>query len=92
MNLRLEGGLESHEARKNALASIVDDRNDLIHHFLPQFNPNSLESCLESGQNLDRQRDKLLPEIELLRSQIVALQEGIKIVAESLDTSEEETR
>ena len=89
MKLRVEGGLESYEARKDALATIVADRNDLIHHFLTKFDPNSMESCLEAGNCLDRQRDELLSEVELLRSQIMTLQEGIKIMAESLDMSEE---
>ena len=41
------GVLASHEVRKNALAAIVADRNDLIHHLLPKFDPNSMKSCLE---------------------------------------------
>lgn len=77
-----------YESKKQAMASIVDDRNDLIHHLLPKFNPESIESCLEIGQSLDQQREKLLPELDLLKNMVENLQEGKKLLAAFL-TSEE---
>lgn len=77
-----------YESRKQAMASIVDDRNDLIHHLLPKFNPSSIESCLEVDQYLDEQREKLLPEFNLLKNMAENLQNGMKITAEFLTSKE----
>jgi len=77
-----------YETRKQALASIVDDRNDLIHHLLPKFNPHSIESCIEVDQYLDQQREKLLPELDLLKNMVENLQEGRKAIGEFLQSDE----
>ncbi len=78
----------SFEARKQALASIVAERNELIHHFLPRFNPGSLESSQEAEHYLDAQHDKLVPEITNLRSLVDALQNGRELLAEFLQSDE----
>jgi hypothetical protein len=70
------------------MASIVDDRNDLIHHLLPKFNPDSIQSCLEIDQYLDQQREKLLPELELLKRMIESLQKGRQELGEFLQSDE----
>jgi hypothetical protein len=77
-----------YESRKQAMASIVDDRNDLIHHLLPKFDPLSIESCMEVDRYLDQQREKLLPELDLLRNKVESLQEGMKNIAEFLTSKE----
>lgn len=77
-----------YETRKQALASIIDDRNDLIHHLLPKFNPSSINSCLEIDQYLDRQREKLLPELDVLKNIVENLQEGNKTLAAFLASEE----
>jgi len=56
-----------YENKKQALALLVDQRNDLIHHLIPKFNPNSIESCLEIEQYLEQQHKKLIPELNELR-------------------------
>jgi hypothetical protein len=63
---------------------LVDDRNDLIHHLLPRFNPESIDSCLETGHYLDQQREKLIPEYDFLKSLI----EGLKSHADFLNSEE----
>lgn len=77
-----------YETKKQALASIVADRNELIHHLLPKFNPQSIESCLETDQYLDQQREKILPQHEELRNLVNAVQEGIKEHAEFINSEE----
>jgi len=77
-----------YESRKQAMASIIDDRNDLIHHLLPKFKPDLIESCLEIGQYLDQQREKLLPELDLLKNMVENLQEGRKMLAAFLVSEE----
>lgn len=79
-----------YEGRKNALDSIVAERNDLIHHLLPKWNSSSLESSIATEQYLDQQREKILPEFELLKSQIQAMQETIKKHTDFLASDEGE--
>jgi len=85
---RVESDAVYYETKKQALASILSDRNELVHHLLPRFNPHSIESCLETDQHLDQQREKLLPEIGMLRSMIDTLQEGKKKLTEFLNSKE----
>jgi hypothetical protein len=47
----------------------------LIHHLLPRFNPESLDSCSEIRNYLDRQRERLIPEFEYLKSVIESFKE-----------------
>ena len=87
-SFKVECDSDYYETRKQALASIVDDRNDLIHHLLPKFNPDSIASCMEIDQYLDQQREKLLPEFDLLKNMVENLQEGRKILAAFLNSEE----
>ena len=77
-----------YEKRKDALASLVAERNDLIHHLLPRLLPESTDRWLETEKLLDAQRDKLLPEIKNLQSIVDALQEGRKKLAEYICSDE----
>ncbi|MDO9270555.1 MAG: hypothetical protein Q7T96_15740 [Methylobacter sp.] len=77
-----------YENKRQALKSLVDDRNDLIHHLLPRFNPDSLDSCLEIEQYLDLQRERLIPEYDHLKSLIERLEEAKKIHADFLSSEE----
>lgn len=77
-----------YESKKQALKSLVDDRNDFIHHLLPRFNPDSIDSCLEIEQYLDQQRERLIPEYDHLKSLIKDLEEAKKIHADFLNSEE----
>jgi hypothetical protein len=77
----VESDKEYYESRKRDLASIVADRNELIHHLLPRFNPGEIESCLEIDKQLEQQREKLILEIDHLKSLIDSLQKGRKELA-----------
>lgn len=57
----------SFEAKKEALAQMVSDRNQLIHHLLPQFDAKSLESCVQIGKQLDGQMEQVLTAIDELK-------------------------
>jgi hypothetical protein len=69
-NLKIESDDIHYEERKKALASLVDNRNELIHHLLPKWKLNSFESGKETEHYLDQQREKILPESEYLKSLI----------------------
>lgn len=77
-----------YETKKDALAQIVSDRNDLVHHILPRFDTNSLESCMQIEKQLDEQREKILREINELKQKVNSLQEVKKKVAEFLTSDE----
>jgi len=77
-----------YESKRQALKSLVDDRNDLIHHLLPRFNPDSIDSCVEIEQYLDQQRERLIPEYDHLKSLIESLEEAKKIQADFLNSEE----
>lgn len=77
-----------YESKRQALKSLVDARNDLIHHLLPRFNPDSIDSCLEIEQYLDQQRERLIPEYDFLKSLIEDFEEAKKIHADFLNSEE----
>jgi len=77
-----------YESKKRELKSLVDDRNDLIHHLLPRFNTESIDSCLEIRDYLDQQRERLIPEFEYLKSVVESLEEGRKATAAYLASEE----
>ncbi|QPK64869.1 hypothetical protein IVG45_08000 [Methylomonas sp. LL1] len=54
--------------RKNELAALIAERNDLIHHFLPKWNFGNYESLKAAEQYLDQQRERVHPELELIKS------------------------
>lgn len=68
-------------SKNDELAAIVIERNDLIHHLLPKWNMHSLESSAEIEKYLDQQREKILPELEILKSYLKAFKEFIEYFA-----------
>ncbi|MDO9238958.1 MAG: hypothetical protein Q7U30_03015, partial [Methylicorpusculum sp.] len=56
--------------RKTELEALITERNDLIHHFLPRWDFDELESVREAETYLDEQRDRVFPEYEFLKSLI----------------------
>lgn len=63
-DFRIQTDEAYYETRKATLASIVSERNELIHHLLSRYNFQSDDSCIELGQYLDKQHDRLKPEIK----------------------------
>jgi hypothetical protein len=77
-----------YESKRQSLKSLVEDRNNFIHHLLPRFNPDSMESCLEIERHLDQQREKLVPEHNYLKSLIESFEEAKKAYLEYFDSEE----
>ena len=84
----VETDAANYEIQKQAMASIVADRNELIHHLLPRFDPTSIESCMKTDQYLDQQRENLLPQWYTLKSIADTLREGRKIQGKFLGSDE----
>jgi len=84
----VEADGDFYESKKRGLKALVDARNDLIHHLLPRFNPESLNSCLEIRDYLDQQRERLIPEYEYLKSIIESFEEIKKEYTAFLSSAE----
>ena len=76
ISIELDG--ERYNKRKADLASIVSERNDIIHHLLPKWDMHSFESGKKIEHSLDQQRAKILPELEVLNGFIEAINEHAK--------------
>lgn len=74
------GDSTSHDKKKKTLAKLVDGRNELIHHLLPQLDTNSIESCIQIGKKLDEQKENIVREIDNLKREIDAIQESAKLM------------
>jgi hypothetical protein len=71
-----------------SLKSLVDERNDLVHHLLPKINLHSIESCLEMDKYLDAQRERLVAEREQLGSLLKNISETWGEFKEFCDSEE----
>ncbi len=63
------------DEKKSILNKILEERNDLVHHMILNFDESSIDSCREIEIKLDEQRDCLLPELKDLRSKVKILDE-----------------
>ncbi len=88
ISFRIETEEKHFELRKEAIASIIADRNELIHHLLPKLTTESVESWLETDQYLDVQREKILPELRYLQSVATNFSEIRKDLGEYLLSEE----
>lgn len=73
---RISGDAEFVESMRRDLKVMTDERNELVHHFLPRWQPDSPEKMAEALAYLDTQREKVLPMHEHLRSTIGRMQES----------------
>jgi hypothetical protein len=85
-DFRIQADEAYYEKRKTTLASIVAERNELIHHLLPRYRFQSDESFLECGKYLDEQCERLKPEITDLEELVKHLIESRKEMAEYLQS------
>jgi hypothetical protein len=69
LSFNIDIGMDATEQAqwKERLGTLIDERNWLIHHLLPEWNITSIESGKSMGKRLDKQREKLLPELERLQ-------------------------
>lgn len=74
--------------RQESLANLVAERNKLVHHLLPEFDRNSLESCRAAAADLDRQREAVLPEIKRLQQDYRVIRQELNQLAEFMASAE----
>jgi hypothetical protein len=89
-SFRISGDTKFVESMRRNLKLMTDERNDLVHHFLPRWQPDSAEKLEEALAYLDAQREKVLPMHEHLRSTVQHLQDRAKKLAEFIASPEYE--
>lgn len=62
--------------RTASLKVIVDERNELVHHFLSKWNRLSLESTHAISEHLDQQHLRVADEAKTLKKHLESLQQG----------------
>ena len=88
ISFRIETEEKHFELRRDAIASLVADRNELIHHLIPRLSTESVESWLETDRDLDLQREKILPELRYLQTVAKQFSDMRKDLAEYLLSAE----
>lgn len=85
---RIETDPKNHEEKKQALADLVNQRNELIHHFLPKFDSTSQASCEDIGKKLDVQSEVIRREIKKIQAIVQAFNQSRKELASYLTSDE----
>lgn len=70
----------------NDLKVMTDERNALVHHFLPRWQPGSDEAMAEALAYLDTQREKVLPMFEHLKRNIEGIEKSRKLLLEFINS------
>lgn len=81
MSFSFDYGENGLAERRASLASLVAERNKLVHHLLPEFDRDSLESCRATAADLDRQRELVLPEIKRLQEDYRSIRQELSNLA-----------
>ena len=72
----ISGDSNFYESQRTNMKLMVDERNDLIHHFLPRWRPDSIEHLKAATAYLDHQHEKILPMADHLKGVAKAMQES----------------
>lgn len=89
-SFRVSGGTEFVEVMRRDLKLMTDERNDLVHHFLPRWQPGNDDVLNEALAYLDAQREKVLPMHEHLRNTVLHLHECAKALSDFIASPEYE--
>ena len=81
---RIEGGMEQKKATRKALSLVVEERNQLVHKMLSEFDSASVESCRALIDLLDQQQERIAPHFERIMGWLRGLHEGQMILQEAL--------
>lgn len=87
-DFRVETDEKSYEEQKETLSRLVLERNKLVHHLLPEFDPNSFESCEKVEKKLDNQADRVRIEVKNIQSLAQSLSDMRKKVSDFLASEE----
>lgn len=80
-SFKTAGDSKFNELQSKSLKMMVDERNELVHHFLPRWQPDSPDHMADASSYLDKQRERVLPVWEHLVSVVNAKQRLVNLVA-----------
>ena len=80
------------QQRAAALKLVVDERNELVHHFLPKWTRASLESTQAADRHLDQQHARVRIEFETLRAYLEGLQRSRELLGTFMSSPEYATQ
>lgn len=84
----ITGDNNFYESQRANMKLVVDERNDLIHHFLPRWQPDSVEHMAAAVSYLDQQQEKVMPMFEHLNSVSETMKYAFREMAEFLASDE----
>lgn len=76
------------ESVRRDLKLVTKERNELVHAFLPRWQPDSPEKMTETLSYLDDQREKVLPILEHLKATIAKMKQSRTLMAEFIASDE----
>lgn len=82
ISFRINGATDFVAAMRRDMKLMIEQRNELVHGFLPRWLPDSPENLEETLAYLDLQREKVLPMHEHLRATASCMQEVRRIHGE----------
>lgn len=85
---RVSGSAEFVETMRSDLKLMTEERNELVHHFLPRWDPESAEKLGEALLYLDAQREKVLPMYKHLRDTVDGMQAAQKLLHDFISSEE----
>lgn len=89
---QIEGEEAFLQAMRRDLKLMTDERNALVHHFLPRWQPGNEEALNEALAYLEAQREKVGPMFEHLKATALRLQQSSKAAAEIFSSPEFESQ
>jgi len=89
-SFRISGDTEFVESMRRDLKLMTDERNELVHHFLPRWQPDSPEKMTETLVYLDAQSEKVLPMHEHLKSTVTRMQASRRLLSNIMASPEYE--
>ncbi len=79
---------EDIDAEKQYFAELVKERNELVHHLLPKYDPTSLQSIEELSESLEKQRERFLQALKNLTTLCEARQKAFKQLSDFFQSDE----
>lgn len=87
-SFQLSGEADRIAELRSDLQVMTNERNELVHHFLPRWQPDNDEALADALTYLDAQRERVLPMHEHLRSSLKQMCENAVTLAEFLASPE----
>ena len=75
-SIKITGDAAFAENQLEAFEMMREERNRLVHHFLPYWQPDSSENLIQASDYLDKQREKILPVWEHLKAVAETMQQA----------------